>query len=143
MIRVIDIMTIGVATIRAETPLLEALKLMHAHRVAVLPVVDEHGTLVGLVSEADFFGDNSGECLVASLLQLDQPERDAQLRQRITSGIMKDQPLNIGGDTPLAAAARTISHLHVGCLPVVDAGKLVGMLTRTDLLNHLATPYQS
>lgn len=140
MIKVSDIMTFGVATIRAETPLLEALNLMHAHRIAGLPVVDEHGNLVGLVSEADFFGNDSEDCLVASLLELNQPGRDAQLRQRITAEVMKTRPPVIDGDVPLADAARTIAQRHVDRLPVVDAGKLVGMLSRSDLLNYLANP---
>lgn len=140
MIKVSDIMTFGVATIRAETPLLEALNLMRAHRIAGLPVVDQDGNLIGLVSEADFFGDDSADCLVASLLELDQPGRNAQLRQRVAAGVMKTQPPVIDGNVPVAEAAHMIAHRHVDRLPVVDAGKLVGMLSRTDLLNYLANP---
>lgn len=117
MVLVKNRMSAPVVTISPESPVRAALELMRRHDIRHLPVV-KAGRLVGLVTER-------------TILPLVWP---AMLEEISVAEAMIADPLTIGPEERLEAAARIFYQRKVGCLPVVENGKLVGILTVPDLL---------
>ena len=141
-----DIMTRDVAVVHPETTLLEALKLMVSRRVSGLPVVDEHGTLVGMMSEADVLGWHEGFSerearwfdLLAEGFEL-APDflREVQEQHRRIKAVMSSHPITVTEDTPAREIA-SLMHTHrIKRVPVMRDGQLVGIVTRADLVRAL------
>ena len=115
-----DIMTRDVAVVHPETTLLDALKLMASRRVSGLPVVDEHGTVVGMMSEGDVLRCHEGFSerearwfdLLAEGFEL-APDflQEVQKQHRKIKAIMSSNPVTVTETTP----ARDIASLmHQG-----------------------------
>lgn len=145
-LRIADVMTSPVVTVRRDASFKEVVSLMHDHEVSGLPVVDDDGvTLVGIVTEADLLRAEIDE---AELSERRRPRhfawllrpRDAdRIRARadgVTAGELMTRPvITVAPDTTVAAAIRTLVHGGVKRLPVVDdRGRVVGIASRRDLL---------
>lgn len=117
------------------TEVREARSLLHQNGIRHLPVVDE-GRLVGIVSDRDVRIDDR------SLRQLTALERVGQAagEGKPVEAVMSPGPHVIGGDEPVAAAARMMLSRRVSALPVVDDGVLVGIITTTDCMLALLAP---
>lgn len=136
-VKVRDVMTRDVITITPDAALKEAAVTMTRHHVSGLPVV-EGGRLVGIITEADFVTklaeDGDG------LLSLVFGRRDSEMRGRVSEAMSRD-PHTIGPDELATVAARRMAELHVKRLPVVDdSGRLVGVVSRADLMSIFARP---
>jgi CBS domain-containing protein len=142
-----DIMTRDVAVVHPETTLLDALKLMASRRVSGLPVVDEHGTLVGIMSEGDVLGCHEGFSerearwfdLLAEGLEL-APDflQEVQEQHRKIKAIMSSNPVTVTETTPARDIA-SLMHSHgIKRVPVTRDGKVVGIVSRADLVRALA-----
>lgn len=117
MLRVADLMTTGVITVKESEPDLKALAEMDVGQIRHLPVVDGRGKLVGILSDRD----------LRSATASKRPRRVAEL--------MTSQVLTIGPDTPAHEAAVIMLQNKISSLPVVDEhGTLVGLVTQTDYL---------
>lgn len=128
--RVKDWMTEEVVTIARDRPVVEAYSLMIAHDIRHLPVV-EGGRLAGMLSSRDLQrfapgADASAPKLVESLADTKVSEI-AKLGKVVT----------IDPGATLAAAAQALFVAKVGAVPVLEEGRLVGILTTTDLLRAL------
>lgn len=136
--RVSELMSTDLATVREDTPLKEAARVMTGRGVSGLPVVDDADHLVGIISESDFVDKAGGQTrsgLIGALF-----ERDARLVDADTVGaIMTRHVVSI---EPLAShqqAARLMRTKRVKRLPVVnEAGALVGIVSRSDILGVFA-----
>ncbi len=138
-------MTFDVVTVTEDTPLKEASQRMVAARVSGLPVVDDAGRLVGIITEADFVSKEAARRQApsrAGLLRLLFSERPAQEEEEATvAAAMTPQPFTISADADHTEAARLMEKHHVKRLPVLDgAGNLAGVISRADILNVFATP---
>jgi acetoin utilization protein AcuB len=126
---VLDIMTANPITIRADQSLRRALELMHEHQCKHLPVMSPNGHLVGVISDRD--------CRYAlnSPLTVREKWQDEELtiRTKIRS-IMTPAPIVVEPHAPADEAARLMLKHRIGCLPVMRAETLVGIITRSDLL---------
>jgi acetoin utilization protein AcuB len=117
-----------VITIRPEMPMQEALQRMRQERIRRLPVVDQHGRLVGIVSERDLLHAAPSDVTSLSIWEIHY------LVGKITvERIMTRHVITIGEDTPLEEAARIMVDAKIGGLPVVRHGEVVGIITETDL----------
>jgi 3-hydroxybutyryl-CoA dehydratase len=121
-------MTPDPITVAPDAPLADAQELMARHGIRHLPVVDD-GRLVGVVTESDLRR--------ASLPGAGGPERDAMLRLVRAADVMSADPVTVGPDRSIGDAARLLVTHKVGSVPVVDRGRLVGILTTTDALEAL------
>jgi CBS-domain-containing membrane protein len=133
-----DLMTTPVVTIGPETPFKEIVARLADHRVSALPVVDDDGLVLGVVSEADLLLKE----------EFPDPDQDTPLfwtkrrrRERdkaaatIARDLMTVAVVSITPDATAAEAARRLHHAQVKRLPVVDQrGRLVGIVSRGDLL---------
>lgn len=131
--RVRDLMTANVVTLTAGQSLPVARELMKLKGVRHLPVVDDAGQLVGLVTHRDLL-----EAAISSLAPLDADEVDELQLKVPVARIMREQVWTIGPDDPADAAARLMLDNRIGCLPVVSERQLVGIITEADLVEAAA-----
>jgi CBS domain-containing membrane protein len=131
--RVRDLMSTNVVTLTPGQSLPLARELMNLKHVRHLPVVDDEGLLVGLVSQRDLL-----QAAISSLAPLDAEEREELQFSVPVSRIMQQQVWTIGPDDPADAAARLMLDNSVGSLPVTAGGRLVGIITEADLVEAAA-----
>ncbi|MBS2015213.1 MAG: CBS domain-containing protein [Deltaproteobacteria bacterium] len=128
-LRVADLMTRSVYTLRETQSVTLAEAAMENRHVRHIPVVDEAMHLVGLVTHRDLLS-----AKISSLVPLSADERTTLELSVPVSRIMRKQLWTIEPRALAVSAARIMREHRFGCLPVVDAGKLVGILTEADLL---------
>ena len=126
-------MTREVRTVVRNDQLGVADKLMKDERIRHLPVIDEDGNVCAVVSQRDLF---RGALLRA--LGYGSRAEETVLRQVVVKEAMSAELLTTTPGTPVAEAARVMIERRVGCLPVLDAGKLVGIVTETDFVRLVA-----
>lgn len=115
-------------TITEDAPINEAMKLMRDEKVRRLPVLNKKGELVGIVSEKDLLYVSPSPATSLSIYELHY------LISKITVGeIMTTDVITVSEHTPLEEAARIMADNKIGGLPVMRDGKLVGIITESDL----------
>lgn len=141
MLTVRDVMTTPVVTVRRETPLKDVARLLIDRGVSGVPVVDAAGTVVGVISEGDFLvkEQGPGEIRHRRLARLlgESHETQVQLGKiaaRTAGEAMTSPVVTIAPESAIQDAAATMTRRSVNRLPVVDDGRLVGIVTRADLL---------
>jgi len=129
-----DVMTTGAATVKPSASLAEAARLMVEHRISGLPVVDEGGKLVGIVSEGDFLRRKGGDRMRWIEAFLDSGSGAGDLSRRRVEGIMSKDPVSAGVETPLTEVVDMMERHNVKRVPIVDNGRVVGIVSRANLL---------
>ena len=144
-----DAMSRDPIVMRPETPLNEAIQILAERRISGLPVVDDAGQLVGIISETDLMWQETGVTPPAYIMFLDsviflknpaQYERDLHKALGQTVGeVMSRDPVTISPDKPLKDAAQLMHEKEVRRLPVIDAqDQVIGILTRGDIVRAMA-----
>jgi CBS-domain-containing membrane protein len=145
-----EIMDPDPATVRPETPVEEVVAALRQHELPGLPVVDGEGRVVGIVTEADLvLPDDDGDLhiphyinLFGGTIFLEPLSRfEQRLRKAFASNaadMMTSDPDTVSPDTTVQEAARIIHESGHNRLPVVEDGRLVGVVTRLDVLGALA-----
>ncbi|MEZ0090910.1 CBS domain-containing protein [Streptacidiphilus sp. EB129] len=135
--RVHDVMTQEVVTVEPGTPFKEIASLFHRNDITAVPVVDDQGRPMGMVSEADLLrkeaaapdpdGRGSGNWM--------RPRDRDRAEAETAGGLMTSPAVTARGDWSVVEAARAMDRHRIKRLPVVDeAGRLVGIVSRSDLL---------
>jgi CBS domain-containing protein len=150
MATVRDIMDATPATVNPDTPVDEVIALLRQHELPGVPVVDGEGQCVGIVTEADLvLPDDQGDLhlphyinLFGGTVFLEPLSRfEDRLRKAFAStaaDMMTEDPDTVAPDTTVQEAARLIHESGHNRLPVVEDGRLVGVVTRLDVLGALA-----
>jgi acetoin utilization protein AcuB len=115
-------------TIRTDTSITEALRTMREKQVRRLPVLDEEGTLAGIVSEKDLLYASPSPASSLSIYEMHY-----MLSQLLVTELMSRDVITVTPDTPLEEAALLMVNNTIGGLPVVEGDKLVGIITETDI----------
>lgn len=123
-----DRMSHPVITVSPKMPMQEAHKMMRDEKIRRLPVVDERGKLVGIVSEGDFL-----HAAPSDVSSLSVWEMNYMLSKITVEKIMIREVITTQADTPIEEAARSMVDNKIGGLPVLKGGELVGIITETDL----------
>jgi len=134
---VCDVMTRTVESVNAFTPFKDIVRRMHEHRVSAVPVIDEDGCVMGIVSEGDLILKEDPELEGAPrwLEGVRRRHDRSKAAGLLASEIMSAPVITIGPDATLGEAARLMHRRAVKRLPVVDpSGRMVGIVSRTDLL---------
>lgn len=141
MLKVRDVMGRSVITVERETPLKDVAVLLIDRGISGVPVVDTDGAILGVVSEADLLvkeqgADAVGHRRLARFIG-ESGESRAQLVKlaALTAGEAMTAPaITIASDRRISEAAAVMTARKVNRLPVVDDGRLVGIVTRADLV---------
>jgi len=140
-----DLMTKRVISVTPQAAILEAARLMLQNRISGLPVIDEKGTLVGVVTEGDFLRrrETGTERKRPRWLEyFTGPSRlaDEYVRShgRKVEEVMSPDPLTITESTPVQEIVRLMEERRVKRLPVVRNNEVVGIVSRANLLHALA-----
>jgi CBS domain-containing protein len=138
--KVKDLMTSPVLTVGLDTPLKEVAELLSDRRISGLPVVNESGRVVGVISEGDILYKERGVArerrgLLGLLLEGSAVEAQEKLRARTAGEAMTAPAVTVRPSLSVAEAAALMLDEHVKRLPVVDEhDSLVGIVTRADLV---------
>jgi CBS-domain-containing membrane protein len=133
-----DVMTADVVTVRTDATFKEIARVLITRKVSGLPVVDAEGTLVGVVSEADLL---PKEELKSATGERPELQLRAATTARVKAGgdtageLMSNPVATIASDASVVEAARTLAEHDIKRLPVVDHGRLVGIVSRADVLS--------
>jgi CBS domain-containing protein len=135
-----DVMTHDVITVRTDTSFKEIARQLGENNISALPVLDDHGRLVGVVSEADLLHKEGrrGRARKSGPLALVGRMRRAVVKAAggTAGDIMTSPAVTIEPDATLAEAARFMARRGVKRLPVVTvAGQLIGIVSRADLVS--------
>ena len=143
-----DLMVKNVISVRPDTPLVRAVTLMADHGVSGLPVLDDHGNPVGMLTEGDLLrwhGDFSekqtwwldhladGYDLAPNFMSVLRSEH------RKVGAIMSHSVTSVTADTPARDIARLFFENKIKRAPVMRDGKMIGLVSRSDLVKALAT----
>lgn len=141
-----DVMTRTVITIDEQAPIAEALHLMLGKAISGLPVVDCNGQLVGIITEGDLLrrAELATERHIAWWKNLlfgpwFSAQEYVRTHARSVASVMARETLCIAEDTPLSMIVRMMEQGHVKRLPVTKDGKVIGIVSRRDVLRPLSS----
>jgi CBS domain-containing protein len=143
-----DVMTSAVTLVGPDTPIREVAKVLCEHGISAVPVVGEAGVPIGMISEGDLIGRNEadrearrdwwltllaeGEMLNADFLaSLRPPERRAR-------DLMTAPVVTVGEETEVSEIARLLTAHRIKRVPVLRDGRIIGIVSRADLVRALA-----
>ena len=138
-----DVMTAVVATIPADATVREAAMLMLERRISALPVMDSKDRVVGIVSEGDLvrrteLGTEATRSWWLALFAEDAARDYLRTHSASVRDVMTSPAVGVRRATPLHEIARLLEKHRIKRVPVLDAGRLVGIVSRADLVRLLA-----
>ncbi|MDN5292992.1 MAG: hypothetical protein PWQ91_24 [Eubacteriales bacterium] len=143
-----DIMTKEVITVKPDTTVEEVIKILAENKISGVPVVNDHGGVIGIVSEADLLVRDaklrvpSFINVLGSLIFLEDPRQlDEDLRKMVAVKVrelMTEDVITVEEDTPVEEVASLMLKKKINRVPVVSHGKLVGIISRHDIVRALA-----
>jgi CBS domain-containing protein len=122
-------MTRNVVTVQSSTPIYKAVELLAELEITGMPVVDEHKSLVGIITEQDvmhLFYDES------SLLCSNQEEKDKTVKDFMTSN-----PIFFDGHESILDVCDCLKNYPFRRVPVTSEGELVGVISRQDIIRYV------
>lgn len=128
-----DLMSHPVRTLERNDILSNADSVMHNERIRHLPVLDEAGRLVGIISQRDLFLNALVRALGYGTMARDRSFRSIAVKEVMTEDVVTTTP-----ETPITAAAQMMVDRKIGCLPVVESNTLVGILSESDIVSAVA-----
>lgn len=148
MLQARDIMTKEVITISPEASIEDLARLFEKHKISGVPVVEPDGRLVGVITQSDLVKRSRDLELPPALnildlhLFLETPSRFKRRLEKMLGDtvreVMTPDPITIDPDMPVKEIAALMDRRNVHTLPVVDQGKLVGIVGKMDLIRALA-----
>ncbi|MDK4741530.1 CBS domain-containing protein [Rhizobium sp. CNPSo 3464] len=135
-----DVMKVRIIKVSPDNSVKQAAELMLANHVSGIPVIDDEGQLVGLITEGDLLRRSElGHRTMAD--ESLSPEEKARTYIKSNAwkvaDVMSRNPVSIGEDTPLARVANLMEEHGIKRLPVTRAGAVVGIVSRADLLQAI------
>jgi CBS domain-containing protein len=146
-IKVVDVMTKDVIAVRADTPLQEIARLLKEHRIGGAPVIDDEGEVIGIVSDCDLFLKQKrvprlGLGAPAIFDQFIEPENIAEIyenaRHLTAADVMTKAVATVDPQDEVGQAAETMMRVGLRRVPVTHDGKLIGIISRSDIIHLLA-----
>jgi len=122
-------MSLDVVTLERNDKLAAAEDLMRLGRIRHLPVLDEDGRLAGIVSQRDLFHSGLIRALGYGAHAQHQALATVAIKEAMTTDVVTTTP-----ETPLRDAARTMFERKIGCLVVLDGGRIAGILAESDFV---------
>lgn len=114
-----DIMTRRVHTTTPQASVQEVAQLLYRERISGVPVVDEHCQIIGIITEADII-------------------RNIERDERSVADVMSRNLVIVEEDTPVSEIATLLTERRIKRVPVVQAGRVVGIVSRADIVQAVA-----
>ena len=130
-----ELMTAPAVTVTPRTPVGTALRLLDDLKITAMPVVDEHDRLVGIVSEADLVQD---QILVDDRVPVAAVRASTPTPAQRIADVMTHLVVAVDADDQLESAIDLMRSTMMKSLPVLEHGKVVGMVSRSDVIHLLA-----
>ena len=147
MLKAKDVMTTDVITVRRETSVRDLALLFTERRISSVPVVDDNGELIGIVSESDLIEQDKNLHIptVVSIfdwvIYLESDKRFEKELQKMTGQtvgeIFSDEVFSVTPETPVSEVADIMSSKKVHAVPVVEGRRLIGVVARIDLIRTM------
>lgn len=147
MPKVADVMTRDVITVTPDTPLRELASILSEKHINGVPVVDEKGNVLGVVCESDLVNQNKPLhiptvfVILDSVIPLENPWRLQKEFKRLAATTVRDiysrPAVSVDPETDLSEVAQIMSKGKVYTLPVLEGGKLVGVVGKADVIRSL------
>jgi CBS domain-containing protein len=135
MINAAEIMTRFVISAGPDSTVAEVARLLSQHAISAVPICDRDGTLIGMLSEEDLLRpitqSAEGDSLAPEFLDY------VRLDKRRARDLMQTNLITASQDTPLSAIAELLTRHRIKRVPIVQDGKLVGIVTRADLVRAI------
>ncbi len=126
-----EIMMGSPVTLKPDETLDLANDVISLGRIRHIPIMED-GRLVGLLSERDMMG-----AATTTIFGLKRKSKSALLKSVLIKDVMKKKVVTVKPDTPIKEAAHLMKEKKIGCVPVVNEGSLVGLVTTTDILRYV------
>jgi CBS-domain-containing membrane protein len=144
--KAVDVMVRDVVTVTPDTDVAEAVRLLGEHDVSALPVVDEDGTVVGIISEGDLLRREEIGTEKHRPWWIEAVTPGATLAHEFAKShgqrveeVMSTQVISASEDTPLDEIATLLEKHRIKRVPIIREGKLVGVVSRSNLIQALAS----
>jgi CBS-domain-containing membrane protein len=133
-----DVMTSPAITVAAHTSVKEGLRLLDRHSVTALPVVAPDGRLLGIVSEADLLKEAVRHDDRVHLMPHERDPYEGRREIRNVGDVMSTLSMTVSPESDLCEAVELMTGTAVKSLPVVEEGRVVGVVSRSDVVHLLA-----
>jgi len=118
-------------TLKPEDTLDLANDVISLGRIRHIPVTDG-GCVVGIITESDLIG-----AAASRIFGLKQKSKSALLKSVLIKEVMKKRVVTVAPETSIKDVAHLMADKKIGCVPVISAGSLVGLVTTTDILRYV------
>ncbi len=143
-----ELMTKNVITVTGETPVRELAKILSENKISGAPVVDDQGSVIGVVTESDLIYQNKKVhiptvvAILDAFIFLESPEKMEKELKKMAGAKVEDifahEVITVQQDTPLDEVATLMAEKKVHTLPVLDSEKLVGVIGKSDIIRTIA-----
>ena len=149
MLNASDIMTRDVITVKKDTLLTDLADILYKKNINGVPVVDEDGTLIGIICETDLIRNNKKLhiptvfALFDAVFYLERPKKMEEEIERISATTVGElyvkKPVTVDETTPIDEIATIMTEKKIYTLPVVKNKKMVGIVGKSDIIRTLVT----
>ncbi len=146
--KAMDVMVRDVVTVKADDDVADAIKLLADHDISALPVVDETGAVIGVISEADLMrreeiGTEKHRpwWLEAMTPGVTLAGEFAKVHGRKVGEVMSDTVISASEETPVGEIANLLEKHRIKRVPILSDGRLVGIVSRSNLIQALASSH--
>jgi CBS domain-containing protein len=152
LVKVSELMTRSVTTVREDTPVAEIARTLLSSGFSGVPVVGGDGRVVGIVTEGDIVVQNANvhfptflQIIDARIYLTSTRQFEEELRRALgttAADVMTRDVLTVGPNDDIVVAATLMTDKRVNPIPVVDQARLVGIISRRDILRHIVEDYR-
>jgi CBS domain-containing protein len=149
MLNASEIMTTEVITVKKDTSVKELAQILYERHINGVPVVDDEGSLIGIVCESDLIrmGQKLHIPTVVAIfdwvLYLERPKKMEKEIQRINASTVEDlytkEVVSVDSQTPVEEIATLMTEKKIYTIPVLEQGRLVGIIGKGDLIRTLVS----
>ncbi len=143
-----ELMSTDVITVTAETSVRELAKILSDNNIGGAPVIDDKGSVIGVVTESDLIDQNKKVhiptvvAILDSFIFLESPEKMEKELKKMAGSKVEDifarEVIAVQQDTPLDEVATLMAEKKVHTLPVLDGNELVGVIGKSDIIRIIA-----
>lgn len=143
-----ELMSVNVITVTGKTPVRELARILSDNKISGVPVVNDQGGVIGVVTESDLIDQNKKVhiptvvAILDSFLFLESPEKMEKELKKMAGATVSDifapEIITVQQDTPLDEIATLMAEKKVHTLPVLDGETLVGVIGKSDIIRTIA-----